>query len=278
MLALRGANIIACARTIQKAQDTMDELGIDGTPIACDLADFPSVGAAVEVIKGLHVPIQCIIANAGIMALPTLHQKHGYEIQFFTNHVGHFHFVTGLVDSLTDNGRVVVLSSRATHMLDNMEWRWTIYLERKTTTTGGCMDGVNSPIFCLHEVSTSALKAQTSEPILFIQASLRPIWGVMSLDREAMYEQIQRTIPLKDCPSRNSHTTFGRHTPRFRGRWWSIFQRLVKSHKVFLKVKMMHWLKIYGTQQKQSFKTSLVLNQSKDTNTRNSSESHLTNR
>ena len=91
----------------------MTELGIDGTPIGCDLADLRSVSSAIELIKGLNVPIQCIIANAGIMALPTLHQKHGYELQFFTNHVGHFHFVTGLVDSLTDIGRVVVLSSRA---------------------------------------------------------------------------------------------------------------------------------------------------------------------
>jgi NAD(P)-dependent dehydrogenase (short-subunit alcohol dehydrogenase family) len=47
------------------------------------------------------------------MALPTLNQKFGYELQFFTNHVGHFILVTALLDSLADNGRVVMVSSDA---------------------------------------------------------------------------------------------------------------------------------------------------------------------
>jgi NAD(P)-dependent dehydrogenase (short-subunit alcohol dehydrogenase family) len=54
-----------------------------------------------------------IIANAGIMALPELEQRHGYELQFFTNHVGHFILVNGLLECLAEDGRVVMLSSRA---------------------------------------------------------------------------------------------------------------------------------------------------------------------
>jgi WW domain-containing oxidoreductase len=52
-----------------------------------------------------------LLANAGIMALPKLEQAHGYELQFFTNHIGHFILVTGLLDTLTDDARVVVVSS-----------------------------------------------------------------------------------------------------------------------------------------------------------------------
>ena len=58
-------------------------------------------------------PLAAIICNAGIMALPKLSQKHGYELQFFTNHVGHFLLVTGLLDKLAPDGRVVVVSSDA---------------------------------------------------------------------------------------------------------------------------------------------------------------------
>ncbi|KNC72907.1 hypothetical protein SARC_14532 [Sphaeroforma arctica JP610] len=47
------------------------------------------------------------------MAPPNLELCHGYEKQFFTNHMGHFVLVTGLLNRLTPRGRVVMLSSRA---------------------------------------------------------------------------------------------------------------------------------------------------------------------
>jgi WW domain-containing oxidoreductase len=62
------------------------------------------------------------------MALPKLETAHGYELQFFTNHIGHFLLVTSLLDQLTDTGRVVMLSSSAHSMapkagveLDNLD-------------------------------------------------------------------------------------------------------------------------------------------------------------
>ncbi|MEZ4465301.1 MAG: SDR family NAD(P)-dependent oxidoreductase [bacterium] len=82
-----------------KAAEAFASLGIDGDAVACDLGDLASVRAAVDQVRGL-APLDGIIANAGIMALPTLTRIHGYEAQFFTNHVGHFVLVTGLVDRL----------------------------------------------------------------------------------------------------------------------------------------------------------------------------------
>jgi WW domain-containing oxidoreductase len=61
----------------------------------------------------MGVRLDAIICNAGIMALPRLHQAHGLELQFLTNHIGHFILVTGLLDVLADDGRVVMLSSAA---------------------------------------------------------------------------------------------------------------------------------------------------------------------
>lgn len=113
VLALRGAQVIASARTQEKAQQAMDELGIDGIPLACDLSDLSSVREAVQKVLSLNTSLNGIIANAGIMALPTLHQKKGIELQFFTNHIGHFALVTPLCERLTNDGRIVVLSSGA---------------------------------------------------------------------------------------------------------------------------------------------------------------------
>jgi len=81
--------------------------------VACDLSSVASVDAAVETVKALGLPIDALIANAGIMALPELQLQQGLEAQFNTNHMGHFALVTGLLDQLAPTGRVVMLSSRA---------------------------------------------------------------------------------------------------------------------------------------------------------------------
>jgi NAD(P)-dependent dehydrogenase (short-subunit alcohol dehydrogenase family) len=116
VLALRGAHVVAAARTLQKAEDACRAVGGKTTPIACELSDPASVGHCIGVLTSNGLPaLDVIICNAGIMAVPTLAQAFGYELQFFTNHIGHFMLVTGLLDRLTGDGRVVVLSSTAHH-------------------------------------------------------------------------------------------------------------------------------------------------------------------
>lgn len=113
VLTMRGAHVIGLARTAEKANEAGKKVGGKVTGVACELSDPKSVRAAVETVKGMGVKIDALIANAGIMALPKLKQAFGYELQFFTNHIGHFILVTGLVDMLADDGRVVMLSSAA---------------------------------------------------------------------------------------------------------------------------------------------------------------------
>ncbi len=113
VLSLRGARIVGLARTAEKARDAMSAMPNAPVAVACELSDLASVRAAVGTVQGLGLKLDALICNAGIMALPKLEQKEGYELQFFTNHVGHFVLVTGLVDTLADDGRVVILSSAA---------------------------------------------------------------------------------------------------------------------------------------------------------------------
>lgn len=116
VLSLRGARVIGTARTEDKAREACAAVAGPTLPLACELADPVSVRACVDAVKRDGARLDGLIANAGIMALPRLQQAFGYELQFFTNHVGHFLLVTGLLDRLADDGRVVILSSAAHRM------------------------------------------------------------------------------------------------------------------------------------------------------------------
>jgi NAD(P)-dependent dehydrogenase (short-subunit alcohol dehydrogenase family) len=112
VLALRGVRVIGTGRTVDKAREAGAGL-TDFLPLGCELSDPTSVRACVDAVKRDGAKLDAVICNAGIMALPKLKQAHGYELQFFTNHIGHFMLVTGLLDRLTPDGRVVVVSSDA---------------------------------------------------------------------------------------------------------------------------------------------------------------------
>jgi WW domain-containing oxidoreductase len=113
VFALRGAHVLGCARSLEKAKEACAKLQGKSTPLACELSDPGSVRACVAAVKAGGFTLDAILCNAGIMALPTLQKSHGYELQFFTNHIGHFLLVTGLLDQLSPEGRVVMLSSEA---------------------------------------------------------------------------------------------------------------------------------------------------------------------
>ncbi len=112
-LTARGATVIGAARSEDKAREAGAASPERIVPIACELSEPSSVRAAAQRVKAQPALLDAIICNAGIMALPELTLKYGYELQFLTNHVGHFLLVTSLLDKLAPDGRVVVLSSDA---------------------------------------------------------------------------------------------------------------------------------------------------------------------
>jgi NAD(P)-dependent dehydrogenase (short-subunit alcohol dehydrogenase family) len=78
-----------------------------------DLADRPSVDALVDWLAAGGRPFDVVVCNAGIMACPLARTAEGWELQFATNHLGHFRLVTRLLaeGGLDGGGRVVVVSS-----------------------------------------------------------------------------------------------------------------------------------------------------------------------
>jgi len=115
VLALRGGRILGTARSAEKANEALSSLGGNTVGFECELSEPASVRASVKAVKAAlaGATVDALICNAGIMALPACEQKFGLELQFLTNHIGHFMLATGVLDALAEQGRVVMVSSRA---------------------------------------------------------------------------------------------------------------------------------------------------------------------
>jgi NAD(P)-dependent dehydrogenase (short-subunit alcohol dehydrogenase family) len=88
-----GAEVIVPARDGVKAKRALE--GIARVSIEpMDLLDQPSIDAFADRFLATTRPLDILINSAGIMATPFERDRRGYEIQFATNHLGHFQLVT----------------------------------------------------------------------------------------------------------------------------------------------------------------------------------------
>ncbi|MGE0666808.1 MAG: SDR family oxidoreductase [Sphingomonadales bacterium] len=113
VLAARGAHVIGTGRSAETTRGVLARFGANVAAVACELSDPSSVRQAGRDVAALGRPLDMVIFNAGILGLPKLQQKFGYELQFFTNHMGHFMLMQGLMPTLAADARVAVLSSEA---------------------------------------------------------------------------------------------------------------------------------------------------------------------
>ncbi|MEP1594025.1 MAG: SDR family NAD(P)-dependent oxidoreductase [Halieaceae bacterium] len=114
-LTSRGATVIGTARNAEKAEKACAAFGESAIPVVLELSDWDSARACAASITAMNKPIDMLICNAGIMALPELRLANGIELQFAVNHLGHFVFTNGLIESIkrADQGRIVMVSSCA---------------------------------------------------------------------------------------------------------------------------------------------------------------------
>lgn len=113
VLALRGAEVIVAGRSFDKAEAACRQLGMKTFPLALELEQGASVVEAAGQVLARERPLDIVVCNAGIMALPELEQVNGVEKQFAVNHLGHFLLVNRLLPAVlaAPQGRVVVVSS-----------------------------------------------------------------------------------------------------------------------------------------------------------------------
>jgi NAD(P)-dependent dehydrogenase (short-subunit alcohol dehydrogenase family) len=119
MLGKAGGRVLIASRSVQKGNAAVAELNSEirmdvAEFVQLDLADLSSVRAASDQIKKSQKSLDAIINNAGIMQTPPQKTADGFEMQFGTNHLGHF-LLNGLLFDLVEaaKGRFVTLSSIA---------------------------------------------------------------------------------------------------------------------------------------------------------------------
>lgn len=118
-LAAHGAKVTGAARDLDKARHALKSAGIEIDLLELDLASLASVRKASDQLKAAGDRFDIVIANAGVMATPLMKTADGFEMQFGTNHLGHFTFINRIAPLINDGGRVVVLSS-AGHRFANV--------------------------------------------------------------------------------------------------------------------------------------------------------------
>ena len=118
-LAAHGASVTMAVRDLDKGAAAMEEIlaavpdaQLDVRPL--DLADLSSIRTFTDGFLEDHEVLDLLIANAVVMACPYGTTADGFELQFGTNHLGHFLLITRLMPALVAAGggaRVVLLSS-----------------------------------------------------------------------------------------------------------------------------------------------------------------------
>ena len=133
-LAGRGARVVLAVRNLDKGKDATTRIAaqVPDADVALqelDLTSLDSVRAATEQLRSDYDRVDLLINNAGVMWTPKSTTKDGFELQFGTNHLGHFAFTGLLLDRLLPvaGSRVVTVSSighrlRADIHFDDLQW------------------------------------------------------------------------------------------------------------------------------------------------------------
>ncbi len=127
-LAAAGASVIITARSDDKGAATVAGMldrvpGADVSYEVLELGSLASVRAFTDRFTATHDRLDVLIGNAGIMAVPFGRTDDGFELQFGTNHLGHFDLVGRLLPLLVASApsRIVLLSSGG-HMASDILW------------------------------------------------------------------------------------------------------------------------------------------------------------
>jgi NAD(P)-dependent dehydrogenase (short-subunit alcohol dehydrogenase family) len=146
-LARAGARTVLACRDLAKGVQARRVIGarapgahVDVAEL--DLASLDSVRAFAERLRSENDGIDLLVNNAGLMASPRRRTADGFELQFGTNHLGHFALTGLVIDMLQgrDDARVVTLSSNAHRFgriaFDNLGgerryFRWRAYGQSK---------------------------------------------------------------------------------------------------------------------------------------------------
>ena len=204
LLVAHGASVVLACRDLAKGERAADDIRATAAGagavdvLLADLADLAAVEAAADEYRERFGALDVLVNNAGVMALPYRATVDGFEMQFGTNHLGHFALTGHLLPALLAAAapRVVTISSGA-HRAGRMQWdnldaangysKWLVYamsklanllftfeLQRRAEAAG------------LHLLAVAAhpgyahTNLQRAGPLLSGRALAARAWGVFS--------------------------------------------------------------------------------------------------
>ncbi len=135
-LASAGAHVVLASRDADALDQTRDAIcaevpGAHLSSVVVDLASLRSVRTAAPQIAAVAPAIDVLMNNAGVMFTPFGRTSDGFEMQFGTNHLGHFALTNLLQPQFVEGSRVVNLSSEGHRLgdidLDDPNWHHREY-------------------------------------------------------------------------------------------------------------------------------------------------------
>ena len=133
-LARHGARVVMACRSPEKARAAADGIIAEGVAgnvdvLPLDLADLASVRSFSDAFRSRYDRLDLLINNAGVMWPPLSRTADGFELQFGTNHLGHFALTARLLERLRETGgaRVITVSSVSHRFgaidFDDLQWQ-----------------------------------------------------------------------------------------------------------------------------------------------------------
>ena len=187
VLAGKNASVMIAVRNVDKGQSVADAIQKQfphaDVPVGeLDLADLKSVSAFAQSFTSDYERLDILINNAGVMMCPFARTRDGFEMQFGTNHLGHFALVGQLLPLLkkTIGSRIVALSSLAHKggKLDFSDLNWD---NRKYSTNQAYFDSKLANLYFAYLLAEK-LEAERGNPKVTIA---HPGWTATELQRHS---------------------------------------------------------------------------------------------
>ena len=199
VLASKGAEVILAVRNLSKGESALKKIKSFSNEanvfvMELNLASLSSVRKFTENFKLRYSSLDLLINNAGVMIPPYSKTEDGFELQFGTNHLGHF-ALTGLVMDLltaTPGARIVNVSSAA-HKYGNINFEDLNWEKRKYNAWKAYGDSKIANLYFTYELQKRLKKSGSK---LLVTAA-HPGWTATDLQRNSGFFEFMNIIAQK---------------------------------------------------------------------------------
>ena len=187
VLASKNATVIIAVRNPEKGNSTVNKIrgqykNADVHFMELDLADLDSVRLFAKAFKEKYNKLDVLINNAGVMIPPYSKTKDGFELQFGTNHLGHFALTGLLIELLKNtNGSRIVNVASAAHKYGNLNFTDLNWEKRKYKAWRAYGDSKISNLYFTYELQRRLADTKSNVKV----TAAHPGWTATDLQRHS---------------------------------------------------------------------------------------------